>query len=147
MCLSGEESKQGDQSWWQVHCSHTVIFSTMFYTVIAYSFNYWFGSNRGYIKYELEHRRKEPLFFCLSCECKQANNPSKPNSWHCRQWKKQRSKHSCVPVCAHCLLSWQLIPLERAWLHLCCSLPSGVYNIDETHPEPSLPRPEKFTFF
>lgn len=30
----------------------------------------------------------------------------------------------CVPVCAHCLLSWHWAPPRRAWLHLCTPISS-----------------------
>lgn len=47
------------------------------------------------------------------------------------QWRSasrcsDRTSH--IPVCAHCLLTWHWEPMKRAWLHLLCMLPSGMYR-------------------
>lgn len=33
----------------------------------------------------------------------------------------------CVPICAHCLLSWHWIPLKRTWLEPLGALYAGIY--------------------
>jgi len=35
---------------------------------------------------------------------------------------------SCVPVCAHCLLSWHWAQLKRVWLHPLRTFPASIYS-------------------
>ena len=50
---------------------------------------------------------------------------------------------SCVPTCAHCLLSWHWAALAKAWLHPVFILSSGIYGHGWDPPEPPLSQAEQ----